>query len=282
MSASNEPLAHADAEATATEADGGRDEAPQPRAVAGPSPGPAGTAEPAQREVWPFPAAVVTSLLFLGALASKSGIWDPFELNVAELSRRIAVNAFRARHLVLEGADNSMPKIGELGRGELPFDSIALGLRIFGLHDWAGRIPLVLWGLLGALALYWLLARLVNQRTGLYGAVILSTMPLYFLHARTMLGEIVTMAALSMATAGLGIATFDRPGRPARRKVALAVGIIGLGAGFMARGVLIGVAIPALGVGLAWSVILASGQPRRELFGDVAGLAVLVIGLFTT
>ena len=282
MSASNEPLAHADAEATATEADGGRDRAPQPMAVADPSPGPAGTAEPVKREAWPFPAAVVTSLVFLGALASKSGIWDPFELNVAELSRRIAVNAFRARHLVLEGADNSMPKIGELGRGELPFDSIALGLRIFGLHDWAGRIPLVLWGLLGALALYWLLARLVNQRTGLYGAVILSTMPLYFLHARTMLGEIVTMAALSIATAGLGIATFDRPGRPARRKVALAVGIIGLGAGFMARGVLIGVAIPALGVGLAWSVILASGQPRRELFGDVAGLAALVIGLFAT
>ena len=39
------------------------------------------------------PAAVVISVGFLAALASKSGIWDPFELNVAELSRRIAVNA---------------------------------------------------------------------------------------------------------------------------------------------------------------------------------------------
>ena len=222
------------------------------------------------------------SVLFLGALASKSGIWDPFELNVVELSRRIAVNAFRAGHLALEGADNSMPKIGELGRGELPFDSIALGLRIFGLHDWAGRLPLVLWGLFGALALYWLLARLVDRRAGLYGAVILSTMPLYFLHARTMLGEIVTMAAISIATAGLGIATFDRPGRLGTRKLALAIGIIGLGAGFMARGFLVGMAIPALGVGLAWSVILASGQPRRELFGDVAGLVSLAIGLAAT
>jgi len=283
MSASNEPLAHTDAEATATEADGRHDQvAPPETPVAAPSPGPASATERARREAWPFPAAVVTSVLFLGALASKSGIWDPFELNVVELSRRIAVNAFRARHLVLEGADNSMPKIGELGRGELPFDSIALGLRIFGLHDWAGRLPLVLWGLLGALALYWLLARLVGQRAGLYGAVILSTMPLYFLHARTMLGEIVTMAAVSIATAGLGIATFDRPGRPLLRKIALSIGVIGLGAGFMSRGVLVGVAIPALGVGLAWGVILASGQPRRELFGDVAGLASLVIGLGAT
>jgi 4-amino-4-deoxy-L-arabinose transferase-like glycosyltransferase len=283
MSASNEPLAHADAEATATKADGGRARtATEDSAVAAPSPGPARATESGRREAWCFPAAVVTSVAFLGALAGKSGIWDPFELNVVELSRRIAVNAFRARHLMLEGADNSMPKIGELGRGELPFDSIALGLRIFGLHDWAGRLPLVVWGLLGALALYWLLARLVDQRAGLYGAVILSTMPLYFLHARTMLGDIVTMAAVSIATAGLGIAVFDRPGKKGLRTLALAVGVIGLGAGFMARGVLVGVAIPALGVGFAWSVILASGQPRRELFGDVAGLASLVIGLAAT
>jgi 4-amino-4-deoxy-L-arabinose transferase-like glycosyltransferase len=238
-------------------------------------------ARPAQRDAWAFPAAVVVSLLFLAGLASKSGIWDPFELNVAELSRRIAVNAFGAR-LVLEGADNSMPKIGELGRGELPFDSIALGLRFFGLHDWAGRAPLVVWGLLGVLALYWLLARLVDRRAGLYGAVILSTMPLYFLHARTMLGEIVTMAAFSIATSGLGIATFDRPGSWRMRTVALVVGFIGLGAGFMSRGLLLGIAAPALGVGLAWGVTLSAGPPRKELFGDIAGLLALAVGLGAT
>jgi len=232
-----------------------------------------------RRDAWAFPAALVTSVIFLAALASKSGIWDPFELNVAELSRRIAVNAFGARHLALEGADNSMPKIGELGRGELPFDSIALGLRVFGLHDWAGRAPLVVWGLLGVGALYWLLSRLVDRRAGLYGAVILSTMPLYFLHARTMLGDIVTMAALSIATAGLGIATFDRPGSPRMRKLALAIGLLGLGAGFMSRGLLIGVAAPALGVGLTWVVTLTAGPSKRELFGEGAGFVSLLAGL---
>ena len=273
MSASNEPLAHADAELAATRAGDDGDQ----RAAS--SPHPASTPKPAKRDAWSLPAAAVISVLFLAALASKSGIWDPFELNVAELSRRIAVNAFGARQLVLEGADNSMPKIGELGRGELPFDSIAIGLRIFGLHDWAGRVPLVLWGLLGVGALYWLLTRLVGRRAGFYGAVILSTMPLYFLHARTMLGEIVTMAVFSIATAGLGIATFDRPGSPRTRSIALAIGILALGAGFMSRGLLIGVAAPALGVGLAWAVILSAGSPKKELFGDIAGLISLVIGL---
>ncbi|HMI82925.1 MAG TPA: glycosyltransferase family 39 protein [Polyangiaceae bacterium] len=277
MSASNEPLAHADAEVPANAAGDERDGAP----AASPRPASAPRVKP-RGDAWALPAAVVISVLFLGALVGKSGIWDPFELNVAELSRRIAVNAFGARHLVLEGADNSMPKIGELGRGELPFDSIAIGLRVFGLHDWAGRAPLVVWGLFGVGALYWLLARLVNRRAALYGAVILSTMPLYFLHARTMLGEIVTMAALSIATAGLGIATFDRPGSPRMRQLALGVGLIGLGAGFLSRGLLVGVAAPALGVGLSWVVTLSAGPSRRELLGEGAGFVSLLIGATAT
>src|SRR6266545_5488746 len=84
--------------------------------------------------------------LFFFAPLGKSGIWDPFELNVADLSRRIAINVFGARSLTLEGADNTMPKLGDLGRGELPFDSIAMGFRLFGLHEWSGRLPLAIWG----------------------------------------------------------------------------------------------------------------------------------------
>jgi 4-amino-4-deoxy-L-arabinose transferase-like glycosyltransferase len=270
MPASNEPLAQVE---TASPSAAEQREESQAPAVA------ANTRESSGRDRWAFPAALAVSAIFLGALVGKSGIWDPFELNIAELSRRIAINAFGAKKLVLEGSDNSMPKIGELGRGELPFDSIAVGMRVFGLHDWAGRVPLVLWGLVGALALYWLLSRLVSRRAGFYGVAILCTMPLYFLHARTMLGDIVTMSAISIATAGLGIAAFDRPGETRTRVLALILGIVGLGAGFMTRGLLIGVAIPALGVGIAWGVTLAAGPSKKELLGDVAGLVSFVVGV---
>src|SRR4051794_16747350 len=47
----------------------------------------------------------------------KSGIWDPFELTVADLSRRIAINVFGAASLVVEGGENGMPRLGDLGRG---------------------------------------------------------------------------------------------------------------------------------------------------------------------
>jgi 4-amino-4-deoxy-L-arabinose transferase-like glycosyltransferase len=217
-------------------------------------------------------------VLFFCAPIGKSGIWDPFELTVADLSRRISINVMGARSLFLEGADNSMPRLGDLGRGELPFDSIAAGFRIFGLHEWSGRLPLALWGIVGIASLYWLLARLVDRRAGLIGAVALSTMPLYFMHARTMLGDIVTMAASSMAFAGLGIATFDRSGVSRDRILACVLGALGLVFGFMSRGLLVGVALPAVAVGLSWAVMAGNSPKSRELFGDVAGAVALLVG----
>jgi hypothetical protein len=104
-------------------------------------------------------------------------------------------------------------------------------------------------------------------------------MPLYFLQARTMLGDIVSMAAISMSFAGLGIAVFDGPGVSLSRRLAWGLAALGLVLGFLSRGALIGVAIPALGVGLAWAAMWASSQRKAELPGDVAGAACLAVGL---
>src|SRR5262252_2095218 len=196
---------------------------------------------------WAPAIALAVAIAFLIVPLGHSGIWDPFELNVADLSRRIAINVLGASSVSLTGADNSMPHLVDLGRGELPFDSIALGFKLFGLHEWSGRLPLALWGLGGIAALYWLLSRLVDRRAGLYGAVILATMPLYFLQARTMLGDIVLMAAITLGFAGLGLAVFDTAASTRARAIALAAGAVGLAAGFMTRGALLGVAIASLG-----------------------------------
>jgi len=227
----------------------------------------------------------IPAMLF-GARIAASGIWDPHELNVADLARRIAVNALGASDLVLEGAQNGMPTLGDLRANELPFDSIALGFKLFGLSEWAGRLPLVAWALGGIFALYSLLRRLVDPKAGLYGALVLATMPLYFLHARTMLGDIVTMANLAIAFAGLSIAAFDRArsdedaGAIQKQRIAwLAVGLLALLGGFYSRGLLIGVAIPAFGVGLSWLASVVSSPKRtKETLGDVAGGVSLVVG----
>ncbi|MFO0677618.1 MAG: glycosyltransferase family 39 protein [Polyangiaceae bacterium] len=199
---------------------------------------------------------------FLAPPLSSSGLWDPHELNVADLARRIGVNIFGASALALSGADNSLPHLNDLGRPELPFTSVALGFKLFGLHEWAGRIPLATWGLAGVVATYGFVSRIFDKRAGLYAALVLTTMPSYFVQARTILGDVVAMSAFAMAFGGLLVATFDKdddgPTSFGRRLPWLALGALGLVSGFYSRGFLLGVAVPAGAVGLSWVVTLVA------------------------
>lgn len=221
--------------------------------------------------------ALGAAVLVLFPALAWSGIWDPYELDTADLARRIAVRVFGAHVLSLPNAVNTLPTLTDLKMGELPFTSMALGFKLFGLHDWTGRLPLAIWALAGVAALFELLARLVDERAGVYGAIALVTMPLYFMQARTMLGDVVTMAALSLAFSGLLGALLD--GERARLGW-LAVGVVGIAAGYLSRGLLLGVAVPALAVGATW-VILRGSTDEPAPFGarDAVGALALGVGL---
>jgi len=223
--------------------------------------------------------AVLVALLSLFAPLSASGVWDPPEREVAELARRIALNLLGGNALALDGADNEVPIRSELGRGELPFTSIALGFRLFGLHDWAGRLPLAIWGLVGLSACYWLVRRLGDRRSAWCSVLVLATMPLYFLHARTMLGDIVTMAALTLAVAGLALAIFDREARLGVRWLALGLGLSGMLCALLSRGVLIGIAVPACSVGLTWLVLRCARISSARRWSDALGVLALGLGI---
>jgi 4-amino-4-deoxy-L-arabinose transferase-like glycosyltransferase len=234
--------------------------------------------------------AYAVAALMLFPFLAKSGIWDPYELDAADLGRRIAVRVFHAGSLEIPGAVSTLPTLTDLRMGELPFTSMALGFRALGLHDWSGRLPLAVWGFLGVVALYELLARLIDRRAGLYAAIALVTMPLYFMQARTMLGDIVTMASVTIGFVGLAGALLDDVGEDDAESFGLsrlawfALGLVGITAGFMSRGFLIGVAVPALSVGLTWLVLRGGREARglalRDGFGAFAlGLGLLALGL---
>jgi len=234
----------------------------------------------------PLAIAVALPIVFFFVLPplTRAGLWDPHELNVADLARRIALNLHGATDLALEGADNSLPHLNDLGRPQLPFTSIALGFKTFGLHEWAGRGPLALWGVLGVLATFGWVSRLVDRRAGVFAAVALTTMPLFFVQARTMLGDIVMMSAFAMAFGGLLVAVFDRgdDGEPnflARGLWAL-VALVGLTAGYVTRGALIGVATPALAVGIAYLLSLANSQRRLDGLAHAVGALAGVFGVY--
>ncbi|MDB4941908.1 MAG: hypothetical protein JWP97_1442 [Labilithrix sp.] len=242
---------------------------------------------PAVGPSWlPLALAVALPVLFFFVLPplTRAGLWDPHELNVADLARRIALNLHGAANLALEGTDNSLPHLNDLGRPQLPFTSIALGFKTFGLHEWAGRSPLALWGLLGVLATYGWVSRLVDRRAGLFAAVALTTMPLYFVQARTMLGDVVTMSAFSMAFGGLLVAVFDRGDQDEPNTVAriayAALGVLGLVAGFFSRGALVSVAAPTLAVAIAYGVSRANAQRRTDVLAIVVGAGSALAGAY--
>jgi hypothetical protein len=209
-------------------------------------------------------------------------LWDPHEVTVAELSRRIALNLLGGAGLAVPDADNSVPIRADLGRGELPFTSAALGFRLFGLSDWAGRLPLTLWALLGALVLYVGVCRLWDRRAALYALLALVTMPLYFLQARSLLGEAVTLASFAIAWTGLAVAALAREQSTRARLGFAALGALGLYAGFWCRGPIVSVAVPALAVGTSALLFRpVSGRLARGLAWGMTllGSVVLVAGL---
>jgi len=229
-------------------------------------------------------AALPLLLFFVLPPLTRAGLWDPHELNVADLARRIALNLHGAADLALEGADNSLPHLNDLGRPQLPFTSIAIGFKTFGLHEWAGRGPLALWGVLGVLATYGWVSRLVDRRAGVFSAVALTTMPLYFVESRTMLGDIVMMSAFAISFGGLLVAVFDRgddgEANTSARAAWLVIGLLGLVAGFYTRGAIIGVGVPALGVGLAYLLSVANSPRRHDTLANVAGVLSAGLGLY--
>ena len=204
---------------------------------------------------------------------SKSGLWDPFELNVADLARRLALNLFHDGSLALSGADNSLPHLNDLGRPELPFTSMALGFKLFGLHEWAGRLP-SRQGIVGVVVTYGFVARLVDRRAGLFSAIALATMPLFFVQARTMLGDVVTMTSVAAAFGGLLVGAFDRTDQGAEitrgRILWTLVGVGALVSGFYSRGALLGVCVPTLAVGLTWGVTWAAGRSARRISSETS------------
>jgi 4-amino-4-deoxy-L-arabinose transferase-like glycosyltransferase len=229
-------------------------------------------------------APVGLALLVLFASASlllpgiQSGIWDPYELRSIELARRIAVGLFHAEDLALEGIANTLPSRGEVDRGELPFTSMAFALRLFGLHAWAARLALGAWALAGLLATYLAVSRLVDRRAAVCSVLALATMPLYFLHARTLLGDAVTMAAMAFALAGFTLGLFDR-GSLVLRSGFVLLGVLGVVSGVLSRGLLLGVVAPVLGPALAWFALRLNRGALRDRFADALALTLLLVGL---
>jgi hypothetical protein len=181
------------------------------------------------------------------------GFWDPWELKVAEHARDMA------------GASSLFDvTVNKRFTAEPPLDLIlsALGMKIFSVGEFGGRIGNGLCAILAIFAVYWAGLGLFRRRAAVLSALALGSFPLFVLEARQIVSDMPLVAGLALTLGGFG--RYVWPADGTRRLRDLAVAGVGLVLGLLSGGALLGVALPCLTV--AGTVLVGFGlRPRIEL-----------------
>jgi 4-amino-4-deoxy-L-arabinose transferase-like glycosyltransferase len=161
-----------------------------------------------------------------------------------------------------------------LHKPPLAYWAAAGAFKVFGVHDWAARVPMALTGWLTLGLTYSICRRLANRRTGLLAAGTLFTTLFFYKYARLAETDVLTMFFVTAAIAGLLRARAADNRRHAfiwHHVMAAAMGMAVLSKGPPALFVL------AFFVGLAW----ISGRWRMLLEWVVCGapLTLAIIAL---
>ncbi len=163
------------------------------------------------------------------------GFWEPWELKLAE----------RARDMATSGSLFDVT-VGKRFGAEPPLELAltALGMKVFGSHEFGARLGGALCGVLAILAVYWAGLGLFRRRAALLGALALGSMPIFLFQARQLTSDMALVAGLALAMGGLG--RWLWPGDGERRLRDLGIAGAGLLIGLLAGGALMGVVLPLL------------------------------------
>jgi len=191
--------------------------------------------------------AVVAALIFLACIFSPPYLMDDVDAVQAQIARNM-----------LESGDWVTPHLDGVAYMEKPplkYWMISVAFALFGVHDWAARLPVAL----SAVILCWLTARLgawaFGKQAGLYAGMALATCVGLFLFTRVLIADVILTLAIA-----LGMWAFLRALDPDdKHPAAWAMTLwAAMAVGLMLKG-LIGVVFP-IGSGLIF--LVASGQWR--------------------
>ena len=193
------------------------------------------------------------------------GFWDPWELKVAEHARDMA------------GGSLVDVTVNKRYAAEPPLDLFvsALGMKIFSVGEFGGRVGNGLFAILAILAVYWAGLGLFRRRAALLSALALGSLPLFVLESRQLISDMPLVAALALALGGFG--RYAWPPDGSRRVRDLAIAMVGLVLGLYSGGALLGVALPCLAiagsllVGFGLRVGKAEAAEAAELCAPGAG-----------
>jgi 4-amino-4-deoxy-L-arabinose transferase-like glycosyltransferase len=215
---------------------------------------------PRANQRWILPAAVfvVAAVTLLGQLGSY-GLWDPQEITVADQARDAA----------------NKGQWGAVAKKQPPLTVwlVAASTQILGPSELAARLPLALLGLIGALAVWRLGARLGRPRAGLFAAVILVSSPLYLFQSRQLTSDVGTVVASTIAMYGLaGLIWWER------RWIDGAIAVVGLVLAHLSDGLFLGAWVPLAGAAVAAVATLWQDDRRPRAALALGGAAILALG----
>ena len=134
---------------------------------------------------------LVASLIFGISIVSPPSLMD----DVDSVQAQIARNMLDSGDWVTARLDG----VAYLEKAPLKYWLMAISYIIFGVHDWAARIPLAL----SAILLCWVTARFgtwaFGWRAGLYSGIVLSTCAGLFLFTRILIPDVMLTLAITVA-----------------------------------------------------------------------------------
>jgi 4-amino-4-deoxy-L-arabinose transferase-like glycosyltransferase len=183
--------------------------------------------------------AVIASAVFLGSVFSPPHLMDDVDAVQAQISRNM-----------VESGDWVTPRLNGipyLEKSPLGYWLSATSYKIFGVHDWAGRLPLALGVVVLCVVTLRFGAWAFGPEAGMYSGLVLSTSAGLFLFTRIIIPD-----ALLTLSVTLGLWSFARALDPNEKRSRVWPVVLGgcLGAGLLLKG-LIAVVFPA-GTGLLY------------------------------
>jgi len=193
---------------------------------------------------------LVGALIFLGTVFSPPSLLDDVDSVQAQIARTM-----------LESGDWVTARLNGvvyLEKAPLKYWMIALCYRIFGVHDWAARLPIAL----SSVLLCWLVYRIgvwaFSPHAGLWAGLALATSAGLFLFTRVLIPDVILTLAITLALWAMLRALEEDERRP---RLWAAVMACAMAAAVLLKG-LIGVVIP-VGAGFLYLLLTRQLAARR-------------------
>ena len=187
-----------------------------------------------------------------------------------------AVQAQIARNMLQSGdwVTARLDGIAYLEKSPLKYWMIAVSFMVFGVHDWAARIPLALCTLL----LCWVTARFgawaFGRRAGMYSGLVLATSVGLFLFTRILIPDVVLTLAITLTLWGLLRALDEEESRPA----AWALVMWGsMGTGLLLKGLIAALFPVAAGILYLWFTRQLFVKRTWRRLRPVAGMLLFLL-----